>query len=75
MKNGVLIYNKDLQRMDIQFAGGKYYGGLHCGECFDVLINNKWFPTRIEYGISNNNGWYLIDVDKHIDLQGLKVRK
>lgn len=69
MKNGVLVPQSDSDRMDIRFSETAYYGGLHCGETFDVKISGKWVPTRIEFEVQ----WYLagIDVD---DLVGLIVR-
>ena len=39
-KQGTLIYDHDADRMDVRFGVEEYYGGLHCGECFDVLIGN-----------------------------------
>lgn len=45
------------------------YGGLHCGTAMEVLINDEWIPTRIEYG----NDWYLVGVQKE-SLPGLQVR-
>lgn len=46
-----------------------YYGGLHCGECFDVFTGGKWKPTRIEMG----ENWYLVGI-RADDLNGLQVR-
>ena len=48
---------------------GNSYGGLHCGTAMEVLINDEWVPTRIEYG----NDWYLVGVQKE-SLPGLQVR-
>jgi hypothetical protein len=28
---------------------------LHCGDCFEVRVGDKWVPTRMEHGA----GWYL----------------
>ena len=47
MKQGALIYDKESGRYDIRFSLTDYYGGLHCGETFDVLVSGKWKPTRI----------------------------
>ena len=47
MKEGILYYDEASGRMDIQFHSGGKYGGLHCGDCFDVWVDNKWTPTRI----------------------------
>ena len=70
MKEGVLVYDELQKRIDIRFGLEEYYGGLHCGECFDVLIGQKWTPTRIEM----NEDWYLVGIDKEIDMMGLKAR-
>lgn len=69
MRQGNLIYDKESGRMDIRFGLEKYYGGLHCGECMDVLIDDKWVPTRIEM----SDDWYLVGI-RTDDLIGLRVR-
>ena len=70
MKEGVLVYDEMQKRIDIRFGLEEYYGGLHSGECFDVLIEGKWEHTRIEM----NEDWYLVGIDKKISLMGLKAR-
>ena len=55
--------------MDIRFENKEIDGGLHCGTAMEVLINDEWIPTRIEYG----NDWYLVGVQKE-SLPGLQVR-
>ena len=47
---GALVFDERTDRYDIRFDLNTYYGGLHCGECFDVFVRGKWKPTRIEYG-------------------------
>lgn len=69
-KEGILIYDFQQDRYDILFGIEEYYGGLHCGDCFDVLIGDKWEPTRIE----KSKDWFLVEIDRKIDLMGLKVR-
>lgn len=49
MKQGVLVYDQKTDRMDVRFNLEEYYGGLHCGTCMEVFVNNRWKPTRIEY--------------------------
>lgn len=53
-RQGTLIYDEESGRYDIRFSLERYYGGLHCGECFDVLIGSRWVPTRIEM----DDRWY-----------------
>ena len=38
-RQGTLIYDEESGRYDIRFSLERYYGGLHCGECFDVLTD------------------------------------
>ena len=66
---GVLVYNKEMDRIDIRFGLDDYYGGLHCGQCLDVMIGRRWVPTRIEMA----NNWYLVGI-KTDSLVGLRVR-
>ena len=50
MKTGVLVPQKGTDRIDIRFSLTEYYGVLHCGDFFEVKVNGKWIPTRIEFG-------------------------
>ena len=66
---GNLFYDKESGRYDIRFGMESYYGGLHCGECFEVKINDVWVPVRIEM----DEDWYLVGLPlKRLD--GLTVR-
>ena len=68
-REGNLFYDKESGRYDIRFGMESYYGGLHCGECFEVKINDVWVPVRIEM----DEDWYLVGLPlKRLD--GLTVR-
>ena len=68
-REGNLFYDKESGRYDIRFGIESYYGGLHCGECFEVKINDVWVPVRIEM----DEDWYLVGLPlKRLD--GLTVR-
>lgn len=69
MQIGTLVPQRGTDRMDIRFSLYDFYGGLHCGETFDVKISGKWIPTRIEMG----RDWYLVGVAVE-DIVGLIVR-
>lgn len=69
MKQGVMIYNEETDRMDIRFGLNDYYGGLHCGTTMEALIDGKWIPTRIEM----SDDWYLVGLSQY-QLPGLTVR-
>ena len=49
-REGTLFYDTETGRYDIRFDLESFYGGLHCGECFDVKVKNVWVPVRIEMG-------------------------
>ena len=68
-KKGTLQYDRESDRFDIHFDDGKYYGGLHCGECLDVRLNEVWVPTRIEM----SEDWYLVGL-RELRLEGLTVQ-
>ena len=44
---GTLFFDPESGRYDIRFGMDSFYGGLHCGECFEVKINNTWVPVSI----------------------------
>ena len=58
MKQGALIFNEQTDRYDIRFDLADYYGGLHCGECLEVMVGGKWRSTRIEMA----ERWYLVGI-------------
>ena len=66
---GALVFDERTDRYDIRFDLNSYYGGLHCGECFEVKINDVWVPVRIEM----DEDWYLVGLPK-TRLSGLTVR-
>lgn len=59
MKVSQLTYNEETDRYELDGYG------LHCGDCFEVLVWNgltnmaEWIATRIE---NNKDGWYLVGI-------------
>ena len=68
-REGTLFYDTETGRYDIRFDLESFYGGLHCGECFDVKVKDVWVPVRIEMG----DDWYLVGLNVS-RLDGLRVR-
>ena len=46
-RTGALVFDERTDRYDIRFDLNTYYGGLHCGECFDVFVRGKWRVYKI----------------------------
>ena len=44
---GRLIWNQD--RPDIALDTGVLYGGLHCGDCFQCWMEDRWIGVRLEH--------------------------
>lgn len=71
MKEGILIYDENVNRLDILFSTGNSLGGLHCGDRLEVLQYEEWVPTRVEY----DDGWYLYGLYQRENIPAdLKVR-
>ena len=70
MKQGVLVYDQKTDRMDVRFNLEEYYGGLHCGTCMEVFVNNRWKPTRIEYACGDT-GWVS---GRHSDFIAYRIK-
>ena len=68
-KEGAFWYDKTIGRYDIRFGVNEFYGGLHCGECFEVKAIEGWIPVRIEMA----DDWYLVGLP-NTKLDGLIVR-
>ena len=51
-RTGALVFDERTDRYDIRFDLNTYYGGLHCGECFDVFVRGKWKPIAALEGIT-----------------------
>ena len=71
MRKGCLIYDEGSGRMDIRFGLEEYYGGLHCGEGMEIMVDGEWIHTRIEMDL--NSKWYLVGVAAD-SLIGLPVK-
>ena len=44
IKPGTLVYDKESGRYDIRSGLNEYYGGLHCGQSFEVFDGKHWKP-------------------------------
>ena len=49
---GTIYFDKGTGRYSFRYIDSdgelQDYGGIHCGEGFEVLLNDVWVPTRME---------------------------
>lgn len=65
---GILIWNGE--RPDIAFDNGALYGGLHCGECFEICAG-CWKIVRLEL----YQEWMIVEDGKMTPIHyGLRAR-
>lgn len=76
MQQGKLYYDENTKRYSFRYKDNagrlQDYGGLHCGEGLEVLLNDVWVPTRMEMNM--NRDWYLVGLPG-LELDGLVVRR
>lgn len=71
MKQGRLGYNADNDRYGLLISDLWEHDGFHCGEHMEVLVDDQWVPTRMEYG---DDGWYLVGTPYRGDLEYVQAR-
>ena len=71
MKQGVLIWDAEIERYRVRYSLEEFSAGLHCGEGLEVKIGNRYVPTRIEYEPSL--GFYLVGI-RTCGLNGIMVK-
>lgn len=71
-KEGRLSYNHKTKRYSFLLSD-LWEKDFHCGNQMQVLLDGKWFDTRIE--MDNREQWYLVGTDKKgKDLENLVAR-
>jgi hypothetical protein len=70
MKAGQFQYDGISRRMIMGAHDEREYE-FHCGDCFEIQIEGKWYPVRIEHSMSVNGGWYLIGLPPHFQNSAL----
>lgn len=58
MKEGRLGFNQSNKRYGLLNMDLWEDTGLHCGATLEVLIDDKWVPTRME--MNRQDEWYLV---------------
>lgn len=53
-----LVYDPEIDRYVIQGGGEEIE--LHCGDVFEVLVDNHWIRTSIEMKWLNGTGTYYL---------------
>lgn len=72
MVEGRLGYNSANDRYGLLVSDLWEDNGFHCGECLEVLVDDKWVSTRMEMGLDRK--WYLVDTPYYGDLEYVRAR-
>lgn len=76
MIEGRLGYNDSNDRYGILVSDLWENEGLHCGEGVEVLVDDKWVPSRMEMAwAEDGNYWYLVGTTYYGDLEYVRVRQ
>lgn len=72
MMVGKLGYNSENGRYGLLVSDLWEDTGFHCGECLEVMVDEKWVKTRME--MSAERKWYLVDTPYYGNLEYVQVR-
>lgn len=72
MMVGRLGYNRENGRYGLLVSDLWEDTGFHCGECLEVMVDEKWVKTRME--MSAERKWYLVDTPYYGNLEYVQAR-
>ena len=72
MREGRLGYNSRNGRYGLLAMDLWLDTGVHCGECLEVMVDDKWVKTRMEMDIDRN--WYLVGTPYRGNLEYIRAR-
>jgi len=70
---GRLGYNSTNKRYGLLVCDLWETTGFHCGECLEVLVNDAWVQTRMEFSLDSQK-WYLVGTPYFGDLEYIQAR-
>lgn len=72
---GRLGYNVDNDRYGLLISDLWENDGFHCGESFEVMVNDEWVVTRMEMALEQDvSKWYLVGTPYKGDLEYVRAR-
>lgn len=75
MIEGRLGYNSNNDRYGLLVSDLWENDGFHCGELLEVLVDEKWIPTRMEMAWDGSGShWYLVGTSYYDDLEYVRAR-
>lgn len=69
---GRLGYNEENGRYGLLVMDLWEDTGFYCGECLEVLVDDRWIKTRMEMG--SDMKWYLVGTPYYGDLEYVQAR-
>lgn len=73
MKRGRLGYNSQNDRYGLLISDLWEREGFHCGETLEVLVEDDWVQTRIEFSWEEQE-WYLVGTPYRGNLEYIQAR-
>lgn len=73
MKRGRLGYNSQNDRYGLLISDLWEREGFHCGETLEVLVEDDWVQTRIEFSWEQQE-WYLVGTPYRGNLEYIQAR-
>lgn len=75
MIEGRLGYNSYNDRYGLLVSDLWENDGFHCGECLEVIVDEKWISTRMEMAWdADGRRWYLAGTPYYGNLEYVRAR-
>lgn len=76
MTTGRLGYNSVNDRYGLLVSDLWEHSGFRCGEGLEVMVDDKWVPTRTEmcWNDDGSHDWYLVGTPYFGDLEYVRAR-
>ena len=76
MTTGRLGYNSVNDRYGLLVSDLWEHSGFHCGEGLEVMVDDKWVPTRMEmcWNDDDSHDWYLVGTPYFGELEYVRAR-
>ena len=71
---GRLGYNSQNDRYGLLVSDLWEHDGFHCGETLEVMVDDEWVPTRVEF-LWETQEWYLVGTPYRGNLEYVRAKR